>query len=398
MVKGRYAPFETQLRQRMAIYHFNAMIISRSAGRSATASIAYRAGISITDRRTGLEFDYSRRDGVEHTEILAPAHSPDWVQDRSELWNRVEEAETRKNSQVAREVRVALPDELDPEQRMALVRDFCQSQFVDVGMIADIAIHAPGREGDQRNHHAHIMLTTREIGADGFTSKNRDWNAREVLEGWREAWADAANHALEVAGVDVRIDHRTLEAQREEAYGLAAEAETLGDDAAYVQHLTQALSLDRDPLPRLTPNEWEAKREGAALGRIALWQEVSERAEQVKEIVAEFVQGARDWLGRAMDTAERVLVGGPALAVEGSATASDDFWSQVDVSKIGAVPRARDFDNPVAVRHEESARDKLDAEDRERVEREQAYAERERVRLERVAEREAHSRDDGWSL
>ena len=187
----------------MAIYHLRATMISRSQGRSATAASAYRVAERIEDRRTGLVFDYAARGGVDHTEILAPDHAPDWVHDRSELWNRVEESETRKNSQVAREVRVALPDELTHAQRVALVRDYAQAQFVDRGMVADIALHAPGREGDERNHHAHILLTTRELDAEGsvpgggFTTKNRDWNKVEVLEGWREAWARDSNAALD---------------------------------------------------------------------------------------------------------------------------------------------------------------------------------------------------------
>jgi len=181
----------------MAIYHLRASVISRSAGRSATAAAAYRVAERIEDRRTGLTFDYAARGGVDHTEILAPDHAPDWVYDRSELWNRVEESETRKNSQVAREVRVALPDELTHAQRLELVREFVRSQFVDHGMVADIALHAPGREGDERNHHAHILLTTREVDADGFTTKNRDWNKVEILESWREAWARDSNAVLE---------------------------------------------------------------------------------------------------------------------------------------------------------------------------------------------------------
>ena len=206
----------------MAIYHLRATMISRSQGRSATAAIAYRVAERIEDRRTGLTFDYAKRGGVDHTETLAPDHAPNWVFDRSELWNRVEEAETRKNSQVAREVRVALPAELTHAQRVELVRDFAQEQFVGSGMIADIALHAPGRDGDDRNHHAHILLTTREVDTEGFTTKNRDWNKVEVLEGWRGAWARDSNAALERAGIEDHVDHRTLVAQRDEALELAA--------------------------------------------------------------------------------------------------------------------------------------------------------------------------------
>ena len=107
---------------------------------------AYRSAERIHDQRTGLSFDYRARSGVEHVEILAPERSPEWVRDRAALWNAVEQAETRKNSQVAREIRVALPAELDREQRVTLVRDFCQRCFVDRGMVADIALHAPGRD------------------------------------------------------------------------------------------------------------------------------------------------------------------------------------------------------------------------------------------------------------
>ena len=165
----------------MAIYHFDASVISRSKGRSATAAIAYRTAEVIKDHRTGEVHDYSRKNGVLHTEIIAPDHAPAWVQDRSSLWNAVEDVERRKDAQVAREVRVALPSELSTEQNADLVRAFVQEQFVARGMIADVALHAPGREGDQRNHHAHIMLTTRDVGPEGFGAKNCDWNAKPLL-------------------------------------------------------------------------------------------------------------------------------------------------------------------------------------------------------------------------
>ena len=138
----------------MAIYHLRASVVSRSQGRSATAAAAYRVAERIMDRRTGLVFDYAAKGGVEHAEILAPSRAPDWVRDRSELWNRVEEAERRKDSQVAREVRVALPSELSHAERVELVRGFAREQFVDRGMVADVALHAPGKAGDERNHHA----------------------------------------------------------------------------------------------------------------------------------------------------------------------------------------------------------------------------------------------------
>lgn len=295
----------------MAIYHLRASVISRSAGRSATAAAAYRSAERIEDRRTGLSFDYSKRGGVDHVEILAPEHAPDWATDRAELWNRVEQSESRKNSQVAREIRVALPAELTHAQRALLVRDFCQREFVDRGMVADIALHAPGREGDDRNHHAHILLTTREIGPEGFTSKNRDWNAVEVLEGWRKAWAQESNRALERSGIEDRIDHRTLVAQRDEALERSEAARARGDEREALRETVRAVSLDRPPLPQLSPGAWQLKERGIEVAAVRVWQEVRERAAEVARVAQDLAGHAREWLGRA---AER-LAPEPALDV-----------------------------------------------------------------------------------
>ena len=249
----------------MAIYHFDASVISRSKGRSSTAASAYRAAERVVDRRTGEVHDYTRKHGVEHTEILAPAHAPDWARDRSALWNAVEQIERRKDAQVSREVRVALPSELSVEQNRDLVRGFVQEQFVARGMVADIALHAPGREGDQRNHHAHIMLTTREIGPEGFGAKNRDWNAKELLVDWRSSWAEHVNRTLERCSVHERVDHRTLEAQREDALERASAAERNGDERVHVAEMARAVELDRPPLPDVGARGWSMMRRGIAL-------------------------------------------------------------------------------------------------------------------------------------
>ena len=302
----------------LAIYHLRASVVSRSQGRSATAAIAYRAAERITDRRTGLVFDYAAKAGVEHAEILAPDHAPDWVRDRAELWNRVEEAETRRNSQVAREVRVALPSELTHAERVELVRGFVREQFVDRGMVADVALHAPGRDGDERNHHAHILLTTRELGApgedgedgapiEGFGRKARDWNKVEVLEAWREGWARDSNAALERAGREDRVDHRTLAAQREEALERAVEARERGDEAAELRETVRAVELDRPPLPQLSAGAWQMKERGIEVGRVGAWYEAKARAAEVREIAADLAREVGSWLHeRATFLAERV--------------------------------------------------------------------------------------------
>ena len=193
----------------MAIYRFSAEIIGRGKGYSATAAAAYRAGERIEDERTGAVHDYRRREGVLHAEILAPESAPAWARDRAKLWNAVEQAERRRDAQLSRQLILALPHELTDAQRKELVRDFVQLEFVSRGMVADIALHAPDRAGDARNHHAHVMLTLRRIEGDGFGNKERGWNDAGILRGWRYQWAHFQNRALERAGRQARVDHRS---------------------------------------------------------------------------------------------------------------------------------------------------------------------------------------------
>lgn len=199
----------------MAIYHLSVKTVSRSAGRSATAAAAYRAGVEITDERTGEIHDYTRKGGVESAELVLPGGAPEWAADRAALWNAAEQAETRKNSTVAREFEIALPAELSPEERKRLAMDFARQIVTRHQCAADVAIHAPGKEGDNRNHHAHILLTTRRLTPEGFTEKTReldDVKQGEVAQ-WRERFARMQNERLREAGIDTRVDHRSLEAQ-----------------------------------------------------------------------------------------------------------------------------------------------------------------------------------------
>lgn len=198
----------------MASFHLSAEPIQRSKGFSAVAAAAYRAGDELHDERTGETHDYRRKRGVFASAILAPDNAPEWVQDREELWNKAELAEKRKDAQPAREVRLALPAELTDEQRADLAFDFCRDVFVSQGMIADISIHRPDRDGDDRNHHAHVLLTMRELDGGTFSAnKQREWNSKELLADWREQWADYQNRALEKYGHDARVDHRSLAEQ-----------------------------------------------------------------------------------------------------------------------------------------------------------------------------------------
>ncbi|MGJ0491164.1 MobQ family relaxase [Methylobacter sp.] len=193
----------------MAIYHCKLKVINRRAGPGIVASAAYRAGERIRDEKSGKTHDYKRRIGIVYTEIIPPRTAPDWVFDRAKLWNTVESTEKRKDAQLAREIMVALPKELNSRQRIKLVRGYIFQQFTKKGMIADFAIHAPSKEGDERNYHAHILLTMRSIISAGFGKKVREWNAKSNIYQWRQAWENHTNQALEQAGLDCRVDCRS---------------------------------------------------------------------------------------------------------------------------------------------------------------------------------------------
>jgi len=197
----------------MAIFHFTAKIVSRGKGQSAVAKAAYNARERIEQELTGQVSDYSRKTGLMFSGIFAPKDAPEWARDRAALWNEVEKHEKRKDAQLAREIEIGLPHELTDEQRRQLVTDFVREQFQRKGMVADVNIHAPDRQGDERNYHAHILLTMRRIGPEGFGAKAREWDSREQLGNWREAWERTANRYLERHGHAARVDSRTLEAQ-----------------------------------------------------------------------------------------------------------------------------------------------------------------------------------------
>lgn len=201
----------------VAIYHLSVKTISRSAGRTATAAAAYRAGAKIEDEATGEIHDYRRKQGVEAKMLVLPPERPEWAASRANIWNKAEAAETRKNSTVAREIVIALPSELNPAQRKQLAGQFAQMVVNHHQCAADVAIHAPGKEGDHRNYHAHILLTTRRMTREGFSEKTRELDDKKrgpmYVKHWREQFAELQNAHLAAAGHSARVDHRTLEAQ-----------------------------------------------------------------------------------------------------------------------------------------------------------------------------------------
>ncbi len=197
----------------MAIYHLSVKVISRSAGRSAVAAAAYRCAGRLHDERIDRTHDFTNKGGVVHSEVLLPEGAPGHLSDREQLWNAVEASEKRKDAQLSREVEFAIPRELNREQGIALARDFVRTEFVDRGMIADLNVHWDIGADGLAKPHAHVMLTMREVDADGFGAKVRDWNRTDLVEQWRERWADHVNQRLAELDIDARIDHRSLEAQ-----------------------------------------------------------------------------------------------------------------------------------------------------------------------------------------
>ena len=252
----------------MAIYHLSTKPVSRSSGRSAVASAAYRCAVLLVNQRDGLVHDFTRKEGVEHSEIVLPQGvSADWALDRSKLWNAAEFAEKRKDARVAREFEIALPHELSTEGRLKAAQAFAQDLANRYGAAVDFAIHSPSEHGDIRNYHAHVLMTTREVGKAGLGEKTclEHKNARLLANGMattdmqlrdiRQSWEGIANRQLQREGLDVRIDHRS-HIER----GLAlSPTEHMGVHASQMQQ--QGMAVERGRL------DDEAARQNAALIR-----------------------------------------------------------------------------------------------------------------------------------
>lgn len=202
----------------MAIFHLSArQPIARASGRSATAAAAYRAGALITDQRTGQVFDYRRRKGVLDARIHLPGGR--FVHDRDRFWNDLELHHRRRDAVLAREVVLALPNELDADERAALAFGFSKEIAQEFGVGVDCALHAPSRGGDDRNHHAHLLLTACTVDADGVLGKKAErldpiackrHGAADSVSWLRPRWQNAVNNALARKGSTQRVDHRSF--------------------------------------------------------------------------------------------------------------------------------------------------------------------------------------------
>jgi len=295
----------------MAIYHFSAQIISRGKGQSAVAAAAYRSGDKLQDERTGEEKFYKREVQPE-TMILAPKNAPEWVHDRERLWNEVEKIEKNKNSQLSREINIALPVELSKDQQRELIKGFVQEEFVDRGMVADVSIH----RDDKSNPHAHIMLTVRQFDEDGtWGNKKRkdyeldqdgnkipdkngkpkyttvsltDWDKKENLVQWREEWSNHANKALEREGIQERISHLSHEARGLEQLPTVHLGQVINEmEKRGVETERGDINRDRQEYNRLVVDLQKYREEKQAIEQENARKQESPN-ERLKEIVNDF--------------------------------------------------------------------------------------------------------------
>lgn len=234
----------------MAIFHLDFKIVKRSEGMTSVAKAAYHARTRITDDRIGQVFDFSHRTDLHGHIILAPVSAPAHITESSSaLWNEVERVERQQNGQTARYFDVAIPVELSNDDKKKLVAEYCQKNFVDKGMIADIVFH----DLDGKNPHAHVMLTLKTITTAGFGKKDRSWNDKKIMIQWRESWATMSNSYLEAAGCEERIDHRSLRTQCADALAQAEEAFSNEEKAFWIAKATET---NRQAMQRVHRAKW----------------------------------------------------------------------------------------------------------------------------------------------
>ncbi|ECH9699824.1 conjugal transfer protein [Salmonella enterica subsp. enterica] len=244
----------------MAIFHLDFKIVKRSEGMTSVAKAAYHARTRITDDRIGETYDFSHRSDLHGHIILAPVSAPAHiVESSSALWNEVERVERQNNGQTARYFDVAIPVELNNDDKKKLVAEYSKKNFVDKGMIADIVFH----DLDGKNPHAHVMLTLKTITAAGFGKKDRSWNDKKMMLQWRESWATMSNSYLETAGREERIDHRSLRTQCADALAQAEEAFSAEEKAFWLAKATETNRPAMQHVHRAKWNDTESQEQRA---------------------------------------------------------------------------------------------------------------------------------------
>ena len=318
-------------------YHCQLDTVSRSKGHSATAAAAYRSGELVMDERTGIVHDYTRRGGVEHTEIFLPENAPEWASNRSELWNAAEQSETRKNSTVAREFKLAFPAALTPEQRLETLRSFCGELVQRHGVAVDAAMHAPDRSGDQRNFHAHVLFSTRALSADGFGAKTRELDdiktGKVLTVEWKSRWANLCAEQLKTIGHGVEAERwrhghelKDIQLQRAAERG----------DKEYVRE-----NADRVVTKHIGPNVIQMEQRGIQTERMQEHRDTEKRNAQIINLaeMRDRIQEARarhersDERGGRDQQSDRVLGRTAAGRSEDRRAAA-----QLDIGRAGRVP------------------------------------------------------------
>lgn len=314
----------------MAIFHHSTQVIGRSSGRSSVAAAAYRLGVAMVDERTGQKHDFTRKAGVDSWHTLAPSNAPEWVNDPARLWNEVEAAEKRKDAQLCREVNIALPKELTPDQGKALALEYAREQWTQRGMVSQVAFH----DLDGNNPHCHVMLTMREIGPDGFGKKVREWNDHALATTYREAWAQKANEALERYGHAARIDHRTLEAQGIDR----APTQHQGPKAAAMEQ--RGLTPDRQrvmPVPQAMDHAQavaELKREREKLASAQEMEQAKAKAQQAAQDVKAVRYALDDAQAEAKAQRASALAEESAARVYRDAAARRDYRQREALAQV----------------------------------------------------------------
>ena len=407
------------------------------------------------DERTGEVHDYTRRSGVVSSHIVLPDQHPDWAENRSQLWSGAELAETRKNSVVAREAEIALPAELSSAEREALATGFTAHLVDRYGVAAEVSIHEPrpdpSGEGDNKNHHAHILFTTRRMDETGFTEKTRELDDKttgpEEIEAIRKDWQEFQNQALERAGSEKRVDCRSLIAQRIEAQEMAEEYEQRAvavgerswghlslrpDGPGPLKKLTSVFSQDvrgEEPVRRNNEiQDWQekaaeqrqradnlnrepARHKGPFFAKMEL--RIKERAERLQQTIQDRLQDVRDRFEALRDRfsslERRVQADRQEWNREGRKETIEALRRDEDDTRIARLMRDHGLDSPDDVAgmdadkfdtFEKARRDRLgeigradmEAED-QIVQQDQAQAEQKKSGADRLAEIRNEARD-----
>ena len=320
----------------MAIFHLDFKIVKRSEGMTSVAKAAYHARTRITDDRIGETYDFSHRTDLHGHIILAPVSAPAHiVESSSALWNEVERVERQSNGQTARYFDVAIPVELNNDDKKKLVAEYCQKNFVDKGMIADIAFH----DLDSKNPHAHVMLTMKTITAAGFGKKDRSWNDKKMVVQWRESWATMSNSYLEAAGSEERIDHRSLRSQCADALTQAEEAFSAEEKAFW---LAKATETNRPAMQRVHRAKWnDTKSQEQRSAEQALRNRQIEEAKNVyttfRELPLEIVVDVRSFTITYLAEPEEIV-----LPDDPATTKQQPVMTTAAISRRPAVKSYRD--------------------------------------------------------